>query len=124
MLTRDQLADMIRNADNETKTRIVGRALVVLFERQTMVEQQAHATTVSNNIGFAGCDARSGTLSAKAFLKNHTIQWRFVERWIKADKHGRPYICKYHKQLAEAAEARAARRAVKQTVQPSAGQQQ
>jgi len=41
-----------------TNDRAVGRALVVLYGRQTSTEKEAQCTILNNGVGFTGADAR------------------------------------------------------------------
>jgi hypothetical protein len=108
IVTRENLQQMLDNADTQRRIQIVGRALVVLFNRQTEVEQQTNETNNLNGVGFTGADGHSGCLTAKSFLKNRTLADWQVERWLKKDKNGFARLVKYHKQLNEAAEAKRA----------------
>lgn len=78
----------------------IGRALVILFNRQTMAERANNATKLRNGVGFAACDGRIGALGAKYYLKHGTLlEWQ-LKPWIKP-VNGYPRICKYLKQLNE-----------------------
>jgi hypothetical protein len=104
IVTKQLLNVLLNQADDDKKIRIVGRALVALFERQTEAEQSTDTTQNHNGIGFASCDARSGSLTAKSFLKNRTLAKWQLDRWMAPQKDGFPRICKYVKQLSEIAE--------------------
>lgn len=104
IVTKESLVAMLAAADVQKKALIVGRALVVLFNNQTAVEQSNNVTQNLNNIGFTGADARSGCLAAKSFLKNKTLQDWQVAMWLKPNKNGTPRIAKYHAQLDAAAQ--------------------
>lgn len=108
IITKQSLNAMLTAADEAKKVHIIGRALVALFERQTEAEKATDHTAVDNGIGFAGSDARSGSLTAKSYLKNKTLQQWQVDKWLKVGKNGYPRICKYAKQLNEVAERKAA----------------
>lgn len=108
MITRDSLQQMLDNQNRDYVIKVVGRALVALFERQTREEQATDQTSHNNNVGFTGADARSGSLTAKSYLKNKTLADWQVERWLKKGKSGYSRLCKYWKQLDEIATARAA----------------
>ena len=111
IVTKDTLRNMLNEADSARKAAIIGRALVVLFERQTEAERMANTTNNLNSIGFASCDAKAGCLSAKYFLRHRTLlDWQ-VEKWMRTDRTGYPRICKYARQLNEAAEQKRARQA-------------
>lgn len=108
IVTKESLHQMLIQAEPAKRAQIIGRALVVLLNRQTNAEQQANVTETHNNIGFTGADARSGSLTAKSFLKNGTLQEWQIEQWMRVGKSGFPRLCKYHGQLNEAAAAKAA----------------
>jgi hypothetical protein len=108
LLTKDSLKKMLVDATPEMRERIIGRALVVLFNHQTAAEQNSNTTNVDNGVGFASNDANSGSKTAKYFLRHNSLaQWQ-VEMWMRPGKAGYPRICKYHAQLNEAAKAKAA----------------
>jgi hypothetical protein len=99
---------MLQDNRPEFVQAVVGRALVVLFNRQTASEKQTNHTKMHNDIGFTGADAYSGTITAKYYLKHKSLlDWQ-VRKWTKTDKNGYPRLAKYWKQLDEAARARAA----------------
>jgi len=83
---------------------MVGRALVALLKRQTNEEQNSNDTREENGIGFSGADARSGSLTAKSFIKykGRLLDWQ-LDKWTKATRNGYPRISKYHRQLNEIA---------------------
>lgn len=111
IVTKDSLKKMLDDAPTvEAQAKIIGRALVALFNRQTQSEQSSNTTDNLNTIGFAGCDARSGSLTAKTFLKNGTLQSWQVQKWMQ-ETRGYPRICKYHRQLNEIAYEKAERKA-------------
>ena len=108
MITKDSLQKMLDSDNKGYVMHVVGRALVALFERQTTEEQRTDDTKVDNSIGFAGCDARSGSLTAKSYLKYHALQDWQVEKWTKKGENGYSRLSKYWKQLNEVAEAKKA----------------
>lgn len=107
IVTKDSLNTMLQSADRARRAQIIGRALVALFQRQTDAEKNADTTQNLNGIGFASNDARSGSLSAKSFIRSQTLQDWQVDLWMRPT-HGYPRICKYARQLNEIAEERAA----------------
>ncbi len=99
MITRDSLKKMLEVEDRDYVIRVIGRALVAIHNNQTASEQVANITHEHNGIGFSGTDARSGSMTAKFYIKHgKLLDWQ-VERWMKLDKAGYPRLCKYHKQL-------------------------
>lgn len=112
IVTKQSLAAMLHAAPTvERQAQIIGRALVALFDRQTASEQSANTTDQNNNIGFAGCDALSGSLTAKSFIKRGTLESWQVQKWMQVSR-GYPRICKYARQLNEIALEKAARKAL------------
>jgi len=108
VVTRDSLRVMLRNDNIKYVDTVIGRALLALLDRQTEDEKRAADTRVWNAVGFSGADARSGTLTAKAFAKNgRLLDWQ-REKWVKPAKNGYPRLCKYAKQLNEIALEKAA----------------
>ena len=108
MLTKSSLVTMIETADQEKLARIVGRACVALFRRQTEDEKAINAAVENNNRGFTQADARQGSITAKYFIKNGVLlDWQ-VNQWLRKDVRGTPRIVKYWKQLAEEAAKKAA----------------
>lgn len=105
IVSKDSLRSMLENADAELKKKIVGRALVAIFQGQTKAEAESNATAEDNGIGFSGYDAHSGCISAKYYLRHGTLQDWQVDKWLRNDR-----IIKYHKQLNSIAIAKAALR--------------
>lgn len=83
----------------ETNDRAIGRALLVLYRRQTYEEQKTYETRNDNGIGFASCDARAGTGMALFFSKNNYLTTKQIAYWRKKMKSGTSRIGKYWKQL-------------------------
>lgn len=101
LVSRDSLCMLLERKPVET----VGRALVAIFKiGQTDAERSSNTTNVDNGIGFSGADARSGSITAKYFIKHGTLQDWQVEQWTKPTKNGFPKLCKYVKQLNAIAE--------------------
>ena len=103
LVTRESIRTMLRNPNPRYVENVVGRALVALLQRQTKDEQRANDTRENNGVGFSGCDGRSGTLTAKTFIRDgKLLDWQ-VARWTKSQKNGYPRLAKYAKQLNEIA---------------------
>ena len=99
IVTRDSLQAMLDKEDPEFVARVVGRALVAIFDNQTREEKSANVAAQDNGIGFSGADARTGCLGAKSFIKNKTLlDWQ-VAQWTKRGKNGYSRLTKYTKQL-------------------------
>ncbi len=109
IVTRESIQAMLTNPNQDYVKMVVGRALVAIFNNQTESEKSANSTVVDNGIGFSGADARSGTLTAKSFLKNRTLADWQLERWVKPSKNGFARICKYHAQLNAIAQQKASK---------------
>lgn len=112
-ITADTIAKMLTHPNPAYRKAVVARALIVVFKNQTKDERSLNQTTENNGIGFAGCDARSGTITAKYAIKHGTLlDWQY-ERWVKpSGKNQMPRICKYHKQINEAAKNRISKNGV------------
>ncbi|HET8688470.1 MAG TPA: hypothetical protein VFM18_17805 [Methanosarcina sp.] len=106
MLSKPQIVKLL-----ETNDRAVAHALVVLFNNQTRDEQNAEDTKYHNGVGFRPCHARMGTSMAEFFLKRGYLTARQVAYWRRTMKDGNMKIAIYWKQLAKAAEAKAAQKA-------------
>jgi len=106
IVTRESLIALLKN--EERRADVIGRALVVLFNRQTESEKRVNTTQLHNTIGFSGADAKDGTITAKYYLKHKKLLPWQIDNWMK-DFRGFPRICKYHKQLNEAALLKAER---------------
>lgn len=102
LVTKDSLKALLER----DPVRVVGRALVAIFQNQTEDERENNTTTELNGIGFSGCDARSGVIGAKTFIKNGTLRDWQVEQWTRPAANGYPRICKYARQLNDIAVAK------------------
>lgn len=107
IVTKDSLKTMLANPNRAFVARVVGKALVHIYNRQTEAEKAIDATQQDNGIGFTGADAFSGSLTAKYFMKHKDLQDWQLDKWLKLDSKGYPRICKYHKQINEEAEKKA-----------------
>lgn len=74
--------------------RAVERAMVVLFQRQTVDEQRTSSTQHSNGRGFNAFHAKSGTYYAKWVLSGRRLTGRHLVA-------AREMACHYARQLAE-----------------------
>ncbi len=92
----------------ETNDRAVGRALVVLRNRQTADEQISESTKHHNNRGFRPCHARMGTSMANFFERAGYLTPKQVAYWRVKEKTGKMRIAIYWRQLMEEAERKAA----------------
>ena len=92
----------------DTNDKAIGRALVVLNQRQTLTERASEHTINRNGEGFAPADAKMGSSMAKFFVRNGFLTPKQVAYWRKPNVRGVPRINKYAGQLLEIAEAKAA----------------
>lgn len=106
LVTKESLQAMLDAALPEKQIQIVGRALVVLFKRQTAEERKVNTTNVDNGVGFTGADGESGGITAKSFIKHGTLQDWQLERWVRKNDKGYSRLSKYWRQLDEAAKAK------------------
>ncbi len=107
IVTKDTLNTMLSNPNPSYVMHVVGRALVGIYSNQTADEQMQNSTTRHNGIGFAGCDARSGSLTAKFYLKHKRLEDWMVNNWLKVNsKTTYPRLCKYHNQLNQIAQTK------------------
>lgn len=103
MLTKDAIVALLTISD-----KAVARALSVVNRNQTVSEQASESTINRNGEGFRPCHARMGTSMALFFEKRGYLTEKQIAYWRKTDKSGAMRIAIYWRQLAEAAEAKAA----------------
>lgn len=103
LLTKQSLQKMLDSDNKNYVIAVIGKALVILMNNQTRDEVLASTTIEGNGIGFTGCDARTGTITAKSYLKSGTLADWQLEKWLKKDKNGYSRLSKYHGQLNVAA---------------------
>lgn len=109
VVTRNYLAEKLANPNPDYVMHFIGRALVALLARQTEDEKQTAHTKHTNYRGFAQNDAKSGTLSAKYYLKHNKLEPWQIAAWTRPWK-GAPRLCKYWLQLDEVAKSKAAKK--------------
>jgi transcription initiation factor IIE alpha subunit len=56
-----------------TNPNAVNRALLTLYEQQTLDEKSSHLTSHTNKMGFNGADAPFGTSLAEQIMKGRTL---------------------------------------------------
>lgn len=91
--------------------RAVGRALIVLRNRQTADEQVAESTRHLNGRGFRPCHARMGTSMANFFERYNRLSEKQIAYWRKPMRDGNTRIEIYARQLLEEAQVKAAEKA-------------
>lgn len=95
IVTKDFLQEKI----SQNPAKVIGRALVAIFNHQTESEKASNATRLSNGVGFTGTDGRIGAITAKYYLKHGTLlDWQ-IANWLKINRRGEPRILKYANQL-------------------------
>ena len=106
MHTKESILELLKTND-----KAIGRALVVLNDRQTRDEQTDKITKVHNGRGFRPCHARMGTSMAEFFLRNGYLSEKQARYWRAVDKAGNMRIGIYTRQLLEAVQEKAAKAA-------------
>lgn len=104
IVTRESIAHLLQDTRPGFIETVIGKALVVLLNRQTEHEAQSNVTDVHNSVGFSHADAKSGCLTAKYWLKHKKLEPWMIEKWTKVGSSGFPRLCKYWKQLDEVAQ--------------------
>lgn len=110
MTTKQEIINLLMTND-----RAVGRALIVLNERQTADERAVEGTRWNNGQGFTPADAHMGTSMANFFVRFNRLSDKQVAYWRKPNCKGTPRIAKYAGQLLEIAQAKAAKAVLKMT---------
>lgn len=93
--TKEKIAALLFSND-----RAVERAIVTIYNRQTLDEQSSEETKHSNGIGFSGAHARLGTYLARWILSGNKLNGKFLVK-------GRSMMMHYTGQLLEEAQAKA-----------------
>lgn len=102
--TKESIRELLLSND-----RIVERAIVVIYNRQTATEQRAGMTNEHNGRGFSSSDAHNGTYMAKWILSGKRLSGKWM---AMARKMSLTYI----RQLVEEAEAKYERQLVNRPV--------
>ena len=102
-LNVDTIKNLLANND-----KAVGRALIVLRNRQTADEKISETTKHQNGRGFRPCHARMGTNMADFFEKRGYLSPKQAAYWRAPMKDGNSRIEIYSRQLLEEAQAKAA----------------
>lgn len=92
--TPESIKDLLLKND-----RAVERAILAIYQRQTLDEQALGDTRHHNNIGFSGAHANLGTYFAKWLLKGNHLTGDHLAK-------ARRISLRYSKQLAEIANSR------------------
>lgn len=88
--------------------KVLGRALLAIFKRQTWDEKSMNKTKNNNGVGFSKPDARVGCVAARMYMVYGRLDKWMVDVWMMKAKDGYPRICKYASQLNDIAKERAA----------------
>lgn len=91
-----------------TNDRAIGRALMVLRNRQTADEQRSERTKYLNGRGFRPCHARMGTSMADFFQRRGYLTEKQIAYWRVKMADGNSRIEIYARQLLEEAAIKAA----------------
>ena len=100
-VTKVWLANKLAN--DLTREKVIGRALLAIYKNQTYEEQSQTITKVNNNIGFCKLDARVGSIGARMYQAHSKLDQWLIDIWMRPAKDGLPRICKYANQLNEIA---------------------
>jgi hypothetical protein len=95
-VTKGWLAGYMITQPRHRVSRMVGRALVALYERQTLIERCGAMTLEANGEGFDAVDAKVGSSMAKQVLAGRSLSDKQVAVWTVR-------ILKYARQLNEVA---------------------
>jgi hypothetical protein len=119
MMTKNEIVRLL-----ETNDKAIAHALVVLYKNQTLNEQRSETTINRNGEGFRPCHARMGTSMAEFYQKRGFLSSKQVAYWRVKDKNGDMRLSIYWRQLAEAAEVKAAKKGVAQILATTVTQPQ
>jgi|GEM_PF-3118234 hypothetical protein len=108
MLTKNEIVKLL-----ETNDKAIARALIVLYNNQTKIEQMSQTTINRNGEGFRPCHSRMGCSMAEFYQKRGFLSPKQIAYWRVKDKNGDMRLAIYWRQLAEAAEAKKATQAAK-----------
>jgi hypothetical protein len=93
MWTEQQIKDLLTPETNKDYARAVTRAIVAIYNNQTLDEKSCEHTIQKNGIGFSAGDSHLGSYMAKFAIKSKkSISGKFL---VKAQK----MAIKYRKQL-------------------------
>jgi hypothetical protein len=98
--TKEYIQALLMRED-EVGMHAVGRALVLLHNRQTYTEQRAKEVQWNNGRGFTPTDAEWGTDMARFYLSRNFLSPRQLAVWRRPNSQGIPRICKYWRQIQE-----------------------
>lgn len=97
MWTEQSIKELLTEDTNPNYQHAVTRAIIAIYNNQTLEEQKCEGTITNNGIGFSASDAHLGTYMAKFAIKSQRdISGKFL---VKAQK----MAIKYRRQLTEIA---------------------
>lgn len=97
MWTEQKITELLTPETNPNYAHAVTRAIIAIYNRQTIEEKSCEGTISQNGIGFSSADAHLGTYMAKFAIKSQKdISGKFL---AKAQK----LAVKYRRQLTEIA---------------------
>ena len=99
LVTKQSIQNLLSDSRKDFPMHVIGRALVGIYSNQTDQEKSSQSTIQHNDIGFAGCDARIGSICAKYYQKHKRLEKWMIDRWINPGSTGYSRITKYHRQL-------------------------
>lgn len=92
--SRDRIRDLLNVSD-----KAVARAIVVIYQRQTLDEQRASDTKHQNKLGFTSAHAKLGSYFARWVIGGRTLTGRHLDR-------ARAIALHYTRQLLDEIEAK------------------
>ena len=100
MWTEQRITDLLKPETNPNYDKAVTRAIIAIYNNQTLDEKKCEHTIQCNGIGFSASDSHIGSYMAKYAIKsNKPISGKFL---VKAQK----IAVKYRKQLLTIANAK------------------
>lgn len=93
--------DTLIHRNDQVGMHAIGRALVHLFNRQTLAEKEINTTMVHNLRGFTGADGRRGCITAKYYIKHQKLEDWQIKYWLEPNKLGTTRLGKYYRQILE-----------------------
>ena len=102
-LTKENIVNLLATND-----KAVGRALMVLTERQTIDEREAKDTKYRNGVGFTPADSKVGVSMGQQFQNRNFLTAKQIAYWRKPNSKGVMRVAKYWAQLLDAAKEKQA----------------
>lgn len=102
-LTKENIVKLLSENDQA-----IGRALMVLTDRQTFDEREAKDTKYRNGVGFTPADSKMGVSMGLQFKERNSLSAKQIAYWRKPNAKGVMRVSKYWKQLIDAAKEKQA----------------